>query len=64
MLLHAVEYLILCGDDAYIRDKLQSGLHRITGALYEGVRNSRQRSLYHFKSTYFPDERDTPTKPQ
>ena len=70
-LLHAVEYLTLAaihlllhGDEHYIREKLQSGLHRITGALYEGVRNSRQPSLYHFKSTYFPDERDVPTKPQ
>src|SRR5690606_37686504 len=42
-LLHAVEYLALAaihllqqGDETYIREKLQHGLRRITGALYEG----------------------------
>jgi hypothetical protein len=51
-LLHAVEYLTLAalvllqhGDEAYIREKLQNGLQRITG-------------LFIFRGTYFPDERD------
>ncbi|GIK27939.1 MAG: hypothetical protein BroJett007_10770 [Chloroflexota bacterium] len=64
-LLAAVEYLthtaitlLAHGDETYIREKLRNGLHRITGALYEGVRHSEQPSLYNFRSTYFPDERD------
>lgn len=64
-LLAAVEYLTLTsvqllarGDEMYIREKLRNGLHRITGALYEGVRHSDQPSLYNFRSTYFPDEGD------
>ncbi|CAG0926570.1 hypothetical protein PLCT1_00096 [Planctomycetaceae bacterium] len=64
-LLAAVEYLTMTsvqllahGDEAYIREKLRNGLHRITGALYEGVRHSEQPSLYNFRSTYFPNEGD------
>jgi hypothetical protein len=64
-LLAAVEYLthtaitlLAHGDETYTREKLKNGLHRITGALYEGVRHSKQRSLYNFRSTYFPDEGD------
>lgn len=64
-LLAAVEYLTLTavqllahGDESYICEKLRNGLHRITGALYEGVRHSQQPSLYNFRSTYFPDEGD------
>lgn len=64
-LLAAVEYLTLTAvqllahsDETYIREKLRNGLHRITGALYEGVRHSKQPSLYNFRSTYFPDEDD------
>lgn len=64
-LLAAADYLVqtavqllMHGDDSYIREKLHSGLRRITGALYEGVRHSQTPSLYNFKSTYFPDERD------
>ena len=41
-----------------LREKLKNGLHRITGALYEGVRHSEQPSLYNFRSTYFPGEGD------
>src|SRR5690606_28721159 len=51
-LLAAVEYLTLTAvqllahaDETYIREKLRNGLHRITGALYEGVRHSKQPSL-------------------
>lgn len=64
-LLAAVEYLTLTavqllahGDETYIREKLKNALHRITGALYEGIRHSDQPSLYNFRSTYFPDEGD------
>jgi hypothetical protein len=64
-LLAAVEYLtraaitlLAHGDETYTREKLKNGLHRITGALYEGVRHSQQPSLYNFRSTYFPDEGD------
>jgi len=45
-------------DETYTREKLHRGLNRITGALYEGVRHSEQPSLYNFRSTYFPSERD------
>ena len=64
-LLAAVDYLtqtaiqlLAHGDETYTREKLHSGLNRITGALYEGVRHSEQSTLYNFKSIYFPDERD------
>lgn len=64
-LLAAVDYLtqtaiqlLAHGDEAYTREKLHKGLNRITGALYEGIRHSKQPTLYNFKSTYFPDERD------
>lgn len=57
-LTHAAITLLAHGDESYIREKLRNGLHRITGALYEGVRHSQQPSLYNFHSTYFPDEGD------
>lgn len=69
-LLHAVEYLTLAaihllqhGDESYAREKLQNGIRRVTGALYEGVRHSNQPSQYIFRGTYFPNEVDTPTPP-
>ena len=64
-LLAAVDYftqtaihLLMQGDDAYLREKLHSGLRRITSALYEAIRHSDHPALYNFKSTYFPSERD------
>lgn len=64
-LLVAVEYMIHVaiqllshGDELYTREKLRSSLNRITSALYEGIRHSDQPSLYNFRSTYLPDERD------
>ena len=57
-LMQAAIQLLMHSSDSYIREKLHNGLHRITSALYEGVRHSEQPSLYNFKSTYFPDERD------
>jgi len=52
--------LLMHGNLSYIREKLQSGLRRLTGALYEGVRESDMPTLFNFKGTYFPDERDRP----
>ncbi len=57
-LIHTAITLLAHGDETYTREKLRNGLHRITGALYEGVRHSEQPSLYNFRSTYFPDEGD------
>jgi len=64
-LLAAVDYLtqtaiqlLAHGDETYTREKLHKGLSRITGALYEGIRHSEKPTLYNFKSTYFPSERD------
>ena len=64
-LLAAVDYLtqtaiqlLAHGDETYTREKLRKGLSRITGALYEGIRHSEKPTLYNFKSTYFPSERD------
>ena len=64
-LLAAVDYLtqtaiqlLAHGDESYAREKLHKGLSRITGALYEGIRHSEKPTLYNFKSTYFPSERD------
>ncbi len=64
-LLAAIDYLtqtaiqlLAHGDESYSREKLHKGLNRITGALYEGIRHSENPTLYNFKSTYFPDERD------
>lgn len=50
--------LLMHGNLSYIREKLQSGLRRLTGALYEGVRESDTPTLFNFKGTYFPDEHD------
>ncbi|MBE2270193.1 MAG: hypothetical protein IAE80_18285 [Anaerolinea sp.] len=57
-LTQAAIHLLMHGDDAYIHEKLQSGLRRITGALYEAIHHSDHPALYNFKSTYFPSERD------
>lgn len=53
----AVQFL-LQGSASYIREELQYGLRRITGALYEGVRHSDTPAMFNFKGTYFPDEHD------
>ena len=64
-LLAAVDYLtqtaiqmLAHGDEHYAGEKLHTGLNRITGALYEGIRHSEQPMLYNFQSTYFPTEND------
>lgn len=50
--------LLMHGNLSYIREKLQCGLRRLTGALYEGIRESDTPAMFNFKATYFPDERD------
>jgi hypothetical protein len=43
---------------SYTHEKLNRGLNRVTGTLYECIRGSEQPRLFNFKSVYFPDERD------
>jgi hypothetical protein len=50
--------LLMHGNLSYIREKLQSGLRRLTRALYEGIRESDTPAMFNFKTTYFPDEHD------
>lgn len=57
-LTQAAVQLLMHGNLSYIREKLQSGLRRLTGALYEGVRESDTPAMFNFKATYFPDEHD------
>ncbi len=57
-LVQAAVQLLIHGNVSYIREKLQSGLRRITGALYEGIRESDTPAMFNFKATYFPDEQD------
>lgn len=53
-LIQAGVQLLMHGNLAYIREKLQSGLRRLTGALYEGVRHSESPDAFDFQSTHFP----------
>lgn len=57
-LTQAAVQLLMHGSLSYIREKLQSGLRRVTGALYEGIRESDTPTMFNFKATYFPDEHD------
>lgn len=57
-LVQAAVQLLIHGNLSYIREKLQSGLRRLTGALYEGIRESDMPAMFDFKATYFPDEHD------
>jgi hypothetical protein len=57
-LTQAAIQLLMHGNLSYIREKLQSGLRRLTGALYEGIRESNTPAMFNFKTTYFPDEHD------
>lgn len=57
-LTQAAVQLLQHGSTSYIREKLQYGLRRLTGALYEGVRHSDTPVMFNFKGTYFPDEHD------
>ncbi|MBZ0294229.1 MAG: hypothetical protein K8L99_16825 [Anaerolineae bacterium] len=57
-LVQAAVQLLMHGNLSYLCEKLQSGLQRITGALYEGVRHSERPELFNFSTTYFPTEQD------
>lgn len=57
-LVQAAVQLLIHGNPSYIREKLQSGLRRLTGALYEGIRESDTPATFNFKATCFPDEHD------
>ena len=57
-LMQSAIQLLMHGNLSYIREKLQSGLRRLIGALYEGIRESDTPAMFNFKTTYFPDEHD------
>jgi len=57
-LMQSAIQLLMHGNLSYIREKLQSGLRQVTGALYEGIRESDTPAMFNFKATYFPDEHD------
>jgi hypothetical protein len=57
-LVQAAVQLLMHGNLSYIGEKLQSGLQRITGALYEGIRHSKRPKVFNFSTTYFPTEPD------
>jgi len=50
--------LLSDGNLFYIREKLQQGIRRITGALHEGLRYSKHPNLFDFSNTHFPTEQD------
>lgn len=53
-LVQAAVQLLMHGNLSYIREKLRSGLQRITGALHEGTRHSQRPATFDFSSTRFP----------
>lgn len=57
-LTQAAIQLLMHGNLHYTREKLQSGLRRLTSALYEGIRESGTPAIFNFKNTNFPDEED------
>jgi hypothetical protein len=57
-LTQAAVQLLIHAEPSSIREKLQSGLRRLTGALYEGMRESDTPAMFNFKAIYFPDEHD------
>lgn len=57
-LTQAAVQLLIHGNLAYIREKLQSGLSHLTGAFYEGVQYSKSPETFNFKATVFPDGHD------
>lgn len=57
-LVQSAVQLLMHGNLSYIREKLQSGLRRITGALYEGIQHSERPELFNFSTTDFPTEQD------
>jgi hypothetical protein len=57
-LVQAAVQLLTNGDSSYIREKLQHGLQRLTGALHEAVRYSPRPDRFDFSRTVFPSEPD------
>jgi hypothetical protein len=57
-LVQAAAQLLQHGNAGYTREKLQSGLRRISGALHEGVRHSERPEMFDFSATRFPAERE------
>lgn len=57
-LVQAAIQLLSDGNLSYIREKLQHGIRRITGALHEGLRYSKRPNLFNFSDTHFPAEPD------
>lgn len=53
-LVQAAVQLLIHGNLSYIREKLQSGLRRITGALHEGIRHSECPDCFDFNEMDFP----------
>ena len=47
-LVQAALQLLIHGNEAYTREKLQSGLQRITGAFHEGTRHSERPEMFDF----------------
>nr|WP_281721324.1 hypothetical protein [Nitrosomonas nitrosa] len=50
--------LLIDGNLSYIREKLQSSLQRISGALHEGTRHGERPELFDFSATRFPTTHD------
>lgn len=57
-LTQAAIQLLSDGNQSYIREKLQHGIRRITGALHEGIRHSKRPKLFDFSDTNFPADQD------
>lgn len=57
-LVQAAVQLLIHGNLSYIREKIQSGVQRITGSLYEGTRHSERSELFDFSATRFPTTSD------
>lgn len=58
LLAQAAVQVLMRGSAAYIREKLQAGLQRITGALHEGIRHSEHPEMFDFSETVFPASQD------
>jgi len=58
LLVQAAVQLLIDGNLSYIREKLQSGLQRITGALHEGLRHSERPEMFDFSIIRFPTTPD------
>lgn len=58
LLVQVAVQLLMHGNLSYIREKLQSGLKRIIGALYEGLRHSERPEQFDFSTLQFPKKHD------